>query len=43
VNFAAGQTLPNLVVTTVSASGTVCLYTSTRAHVVVDVFGRLAP
>ncbi|CAB4860597.1 unannotated protein [freshwater metagenome] len=43
VNFAAGQTLPNLVVTAVAADGTVCLLASTRLHLVVDVFGSLNP
>ncbi|MCU1395357.1 MAG: hypothetical protein JWM34_3785 [Ilumatobacteraceae bacterium] len=42
VNFAKGQTLPNLVVTTVSAAGTVCVFTSSPTHVIVDVFGTLA-
>ncbi len=42
VNFAAGQTLASLVVTAVAADGTVCLRTSTKTHLVVDVFGSLA-
>ena len=42
VNFAAGQTLPNLVVTAVAADGTVCIKTSATAHIVVDVFGSLS-
>lgn len=41
VNFAAAQTLPNLVVTPVAADGTVCLRTSARTHLIVDVFGSL--
>ena len=43
VNFAAGQTLPNLAVTSLSATGSVCIYTSTRTQVLIDVFGSLAP
>ena len=42
VNYAPGQTLPNLVVTGVSASGTICLYTSVKTHLIVDVFGSLS-
>lgn len=42
VNFAAGQALPNLVVTSLSATGTVCIYTSTKSNVLIDVFGSLA-
>ena len=43
VNFAAGQILPNLAVATVSAQGTICLYTSVPTHLVVDAFGWLEP
>ena len=42
LNFAAGQTIPNLVVTQVSATGTVCVHASTNAHVIVDVVGWFA-
>ncbi len=41
VNFAPGQTLPNLVVTSLSGAGTVCLFNLGATHVVVDVFGVL--
>ncbi len=41
LNFAAGQTLANLVVTAVANDGTVCLRTSTTTHLIVDVFGSL--
>lgn len=41
VNYATGQTVPNLVVTKLSTTGTVCIYTNTRTHVIVDVFGTL--
>jgi hypothetical protein len=37
LNYAAGQTVPNLVITRVSANGTVCLFTLSAAHLVVDV------
>ncbi|MEO6126210.1 MAG: glycosyl hydrolase family 18 protein [Ilumatobacteraceae bacterium] len=42
VNYAAGQTLPNLVITELSAKGTVCLFNSSSTHIVVDVFGELS-
>jgi len=41
VNFAPGQTLPNLVVAKLSATGSACIYTSVDAHVIVDGFGAL--
>ncbi len=41
VNFAPQQTLPNLVVTTLSANGSICVYSNVKAHVVVDAFGSL--
>jgi hypothetical protein len=41
VNFGPMQSLPNLVVTKLSADGTVCIYSNVRTHVVVDVFGTL--
>ncbi len=41
LNYAAGQTVPNLVITRVSANGTVCLFTLSAAHLVVDVSGTL--
>ena len=42
LNYTAGQTVPNLVVVKPSATGTVCLYTQSAAHLVVDVNGYLA-
>ena len=42
VNFAAGQTIPNLVVTALSPTGTVCVYSSTKTHILIDVFGSLS-
>ena len=42
VNFAPNQTLPNLVVTKLSSTGTICIFTSSPTHVIVDVFGGLA-
>ncbi len=41
VNYATGQTVPNMVVTKLSSAGTVCIYTNTKTHVIVDVFGTL--
>ena len=42
VNFAPGQTIPNLVITSLSATGTVCVFTSSPTHVLIDVFGTLS-
>ena len=42
VNFAPSQTLPNLVVTQVSAVGTICIYANVKTHVIVDAFGSLS-
>lgn len=37
LNFVAGQTVPNLVTVRLSASGTVCLFTSATTHLVADI------
>lgn len=42
VNFAAGKTVANAVVTPVSASGTVCFYSSAATDIIVDVNGWFA-
>ncbi|MGD9998643.1 MAG: PKD domain-containing protein, partial [Ilumatobacteraceae bacterium] len=42
VNFVAGQTVPNAVVSKLSAAGTVCLFTSATTHLVVDISGYFA-
>lgn len=39
LNYWAGATLPNAVVSKIGAGGRVCVYTSTPAHLVVDVNG----
>ena len=39
LNYVAGQTIANLVVLQLPASGTVCLYTSDETHLVADVNG----
>ena len=39
VHFAAGQTVPNLVLAKVSGAGTVCIYTLHGTHLVADVAG----
>jgi spore germination protein YaaH len=41
VNFAPGQTIPNLVITKLSSTGSVCVFTSSPTHVLVDVFGTI--
>jgi hypothetical protein len=39
VNYQAGQNVPNLVAAAVAADGTVCIFTLSPTHVVVDVNG----
>lgn len=39
LNFAIGQTIPNAVIAKVSGSGSVCFYSSVKAHVIADVVG----
>ena len=39
VNFVAGSTMSNMVISDVAADGTVCVYTMTDTNVVVDVTG----
>jgi Zn-dependent metalloprotease len=39
LNFSAGQTIPNAVITKLAADGTVCLYTTAGTHLIVDVTG----
>ena len=39
VNFSAGQTIPNAVVTKIGTGGKVCLFNSQPTHLVVDVNG----
>ena len=41
LNFVTGQTVPNSVITPVSATGAVCLYVFGKAHLLVDVSGYL--
>ncbi len=41
VNFFPGQTVPNLVITKVADDGTVCLFSPTAVHLIVDVAGAL--
>jgi hypothetical protein len=43
VNFVADQTVANAVTVTVGAVGTVCVYTSTATHLIVDVSGAYSP
>jgi alpha-tubulin suppressor-like RCC1 family protein/uncharacterized ParB-like nuclease family protein len=43
LNFIAGQTIPNAVITPVSASGKVCFYVFGGAHLIADVNGWSAP
>ncbi len=42
VNVVSGQTAPNLVISRLSAAGTVCVFTSSPTEVIVDAFGTLA-
>jgi hypothetical protein len=39
LNFAKGDTIPNAVIAKLAANGTVCVYTSAGAGVLVDVNG----
>jgi hypothetical protein len=39
VNFIAGQTTPNMTISTLDNTGKVCLYNSAQAHWIVDVSG----
>jgi hypothetical protein len=39
LNFVAGQTVPNAVLSKVGADGAVCLFASAATHLVVDVNG----
>jgi hypothetical protein len=41
LNYTAGQTIPNAVFAKLAANGTVCLYTSNRTDVLVDVVGYI--
>jgi len=41
LNFVSGQTIPNLAIAPVSASGKVCFYVYGRAHLLADVSGIL--
>ena len=43
VNFVAGQTVPNLVISAVDSVGSVCLFNSTALHWIVDVGGFEGP
>lgn len=41
LNYGVGVTRPNEVITELSASGTICVYMSAAAHVIIDVVGAL--
>jgi alpha-tubulin suppressor-like RCC1 family protein len=40
INYTAGVTTANEAITKLSPTGTICIYTHTRAHVIVDVAGH---
>ena len=42
LNFTAGQVIPNELVTKLSATGTVCLYTLAATDLIVDVTGTMS-
>ena len=42
VNFVAGQTIPNAVLTKVGTNGTVCIFNSQSAQIIVDINGSLS-
>ena len=39
LNFGQGQTVPNAVITPVSATGEICVYVYGRAHILIDING----
>ena len=41
LNYSPGTTIPNLVIAKVGAGGTVCVFTQSTAHLVVDIVGFL--
>ena len=43
VNYSAGQTVANAVISAVAADGSVCFYSASTAHLIVDVQGYLSP
>ncbi len=42
LNFTTGQTVPNAVITPVSADGTICLYSSASTYLLADINGWFA-
>ena len=42
LNYRASETVPNLAMSRISANGEVCLYTSTPAHLIVDLQGTFS-
>lgn len=43
INYANGQTIPNLVLTPISASGEVCIYVFRATHLLADINGHFRP
>jgi hypothetical protein len=43
LNFGVNEDIPNLVITKVSASNTVCFNASTPVHLIADLMGWFAP
>ena len=43
LNFTAGATIPNAVLTRLGTNGDVCIYTSARTHLIADVTGAFTP
>ena len=43
LNYVAGKTVPNLVSVKMSATGTVCLYSQSRTHLIADLAGYVTP
>lgn len=43
VNYAAGQTIPNLVVASLGTDGALCIFSSQKTHVVADVTASYRP
>lgn len=43
LNYVAGKTVPNLVSVKMSVTGTVCLYSQSRTHLIADLAGYVTP
>ena len=42
LNYTTGTTIPNAVITKLTTTGTICIYTSAPTHIVIDTNGYVA-